>query len=214
MNMAEPLLSTDAFPTEMLDANVDTSASVDENILTGKSLSVGSYTIFHKSYLELDCDLETDDDVVVDLAAFREQNTSREGKSITIRETSLEVELRRFARGQLAGLRGMCENWDGHGAMPPDLKILDAASFLIDKWDWSTNIAPEIGALSDGAVCFEFYDVDDNLLGALDIVSEDLATYAFVADAEESMIGQLKLNEPSQRLQFFDLLKKAKALRE
>lgn len=145
---------------------------------------------------------------------FKEHVNSQASKNSMAIELPFESERRRALRSQLARLRDTPKDWDGFGSLAPDHAVLQSASYIIDKWDWSLPLLAEIGPLSDGAVCFEFYSADDTLIGALDLISGNKATYAVIVGENVDTIGEFDVYCDQSRDDFFELLKKKKVRSE
>ncbi|MEX0304337.1 MAG: hypothetical protein AB3N24_18100 [Leisingera sp.] len=152
--------------------------------------------------------------VVVDLSAYRERLVSEASATRPVQEHSMLKSVQQEMRAQLATLRNVSDNWDGLGSLPPTQEALAGASYFIDLWEGSVQVTTEVGLLSDGSISFEFYDAEDDLLGALDLLGEDEATFALTIDGAGEEFGEISLSESSHMGIFFNALKKAKASRE
>lgn len=144
---------------------------------------------------------------IVDLTLFREQKNSKVLDIESFDERPYIEGVRKDLRRQMAKIRNVSANWDGMGAQAPDQNVLHTASYLIDKWSVSTSISTEICPLSDGSICFEFYDQRNNLIGALDLFNDGYATYAFTSGTTISDAGEIDINDDSQLITLFNRLK-------
>ena len=115
---------------------------------------------------------------------------------------------------QLDELRTVGANWNGYGADAASQSALKWAVKVIEELDAPESVVTEAGLLSDGCISFEFYDSEDDLLGALDVLDDGSVSFALSINDIADTCGSFSLKNSNKLDVFFINLRRAATDRE